>query len=503
MPETPLDAALELYHQIADVSNSAALLEWDQETHMPPGAAESRAHQISTLRAIAHGLGTSDELAAALANLTSYADENPQNEVAVALAREGQRDFDKATRLPVEFVQRQAVAAARAKNTWRTARENDSFAEFADDLRTVLDLAREQAELLGYREHIYDALLDLYEPGATKAQLDAVFGDLRNQLVPIVENLSPRLDDRDKLIHQHFDPAAQWKLGESLISEIGYDFSRGRQDKSAHPFCTHFSTTDVRITTRIDADFFSPGFFGTLHETGHGLYEQGVRSELERTPLASGTSLGVHESQSRLWENLIGRSRPFVEFMMPRLRAAFPEALGETDAASFHRAVNAVAPSLIRVEADEVTYNLHVMLRYELECELLEERLPVTDLPERWNAVMGEYLGIQPTSDADGVLQDIHWSMGAFGYFPTYAIGNLMASQFYDAAARDLGNLPEQVRQGEFAPLRDWLRKHIHQYGRMQTADDLLGTVTGSGLDARPWLEYIRAKYSDLYEVDL
>jgi carboxypeptidase Taq len=287
------------------------------------------------------------------------------------------------------------------------------------------------------------------------------------------------------------------------LRHIGFDFNAGRQDRSSHPFCTTFSISDVRITTRIDPGCFSPGFYGTLHEMGHGLYEQGIDPDLERTPLADGTTLGVHESQSRLWENLVGRSREFVEFHFPRLKQSFPSQFGAASAESFYRAINAVEPSLIRVEADEVTYNLHVMVRFEIERALFENRIQVNHLPETWNDLMEEYLGIRPTSDSDGVLQDIHWSMGAFGYFPTYAIGNLMASQFFAAAKAQLGDLPAQISRGEFEPLVRWLRENIHRHGRRRSANELLLDVTGGALSAAPWLEYIRRKYSELYEVDL
>lgn len=497
-------ALTSLYNRIADINNAAALLEWDQETYMPRGAANARAHQIATLRALGHELATSDELGQAL-DAAGEANEASGEEdgYATALVRVGRRDYDKSTRLSPAFVEESARAEAHAKSAWREAREEDDYSRFAPHLEAVVALNREKAELLGYEDHPYDALLDQFEPDTTTSDIDAAFSELRDQLVPIVTALRGRADGRADILRRSFPSAIQWKVGEELIASIGYDFDRGRQDKSAHPFCTTFSISDVRITTRVDPNFFSPAFFGTLHEMGHALYEQGIDPALERTPLADGTSLGIHESQSRLWENLVGRSAAFIDFFFPTLQRAFGDSLSDVSARQFYRAANAVKPSLIRVEADEVTYNLHVMMRFELERSLFEGALTVADLRDAWNEKMRDYLGVVPTRDADGVLQDIHWSMGAFGYFPTYSIGNLMASQFYDVADRDLGGIDKHVSEGRFAPLVEWLGEHIHRYGRTKSANELLRDITGGGLSASPWLRYIRKKYAALYDVNL
>jgi carboxypeptidase Taq len=300
-----------------------------------------------------------------------------------------------------------------------------------------------------------------------------------------------------------FAPDAQQAFGEQIIDAFGYDFERGRQDRSAHPFTTSFSIDDVRLTTRFDEHFLPSGLFSTLHEAGHGLYEQGIDPALERTPLAEGTSLGMHESQSRLWENLVGRSRPFWSHYYPALQDAFPDAFEDVSLDAFYRAINKVEPSLIRVESDEVTYNLHIMLRFELERGLVQGTVSVDALPDLWRAKMDEYLGVQPDTDAEGVLQDVHWSMGAIGYFPTYALGNLMSVQLFDQIRQDLPDLDTQIARGDFDALLGWLREHIHQYGRMHQAPDLLERVTGDELHAAPWLRYIRDKYSALYNVAL
>jgi len=317
--------------------------------------------------------------------------------------------------------------------------------------------------------------------------------------VPIVDAIAEKEAPSAEVLHQTFDEVKQWDFGLDVIRDFGFDFDRGRQDHSAHPFTIHFASTDVRITTRVDKLFFSPGFFGTLHEAGHGMYEQGVAGELARTPLAHGSSLGMHESQSRLWENQVGRSRQFWTRYYPDLQALFPAELADVDGESFYRAVNRVQPSLIRVEADEVTYNLHVMLRFELERALITGDLLVKDLPSAWNEKMEAYLGLRPGNDAEGVLQDIHWSMGALGYFPTYSLGTLMSSQIFDTARKELPDLSEEIGRGHFNHLLGWLQENIYRHGRIYTSQDLLERVTGSKLDSSHWLAYIRSKFGGIY----
>jgi carboxypeptidase Taq len=347
-----------------------------------------------------------------------------------------------------------------------------------------------------------------YEPGMTTAEVEAVFADVRAELVPIVEALAeaPRPDTR--VLHRRYPTAGQQAFGEAVLRDLGYDFARGRLDVSAHPFTTTFDVSDVRLTTRYDERFFPTAFFGTVHEAGHGLYEQGIDAAFARTPLADGTSLGMHESQSRLWENLVARSRPFWRRYLPVLRQIVPAALQGVDADAFYRAVNLVEPSLIRVEADEVTYPLHVMLRFELERGLVTGAVDVETLPARWNAKMEDDLGVVPDTDADGVLQDIHWALGAIGYFPTYALGTLMSVPLFEAARADLadaghGALDDLIAAGTFGPLLGWLRRHVHRHGRAKTATEILTDATGGPLDAAPWLAYVRRKYGALYDVDL
>ena len=486
--------------QVEDLRAAATVLEWDQETYMPDGAAEARAHQIATLRTLAHEFFTDDEIGTLLDALAPATDDLDPLTDEASLVRVTQRDYDKALRIPADLVGEIAAAVALGKQAWRTARSEDDFSLFAPHLDRLIDLNVRKAEALGYDDRIYDALLDQYEPGMTTAEVERVFGDLRPKLVEIVHTIAEQPPPQDDVLHRAFDEDAQWDFGMEVLRDFGYDFERGRQDLSAHPFTTSFSVSDVRLTTRVNEHFLPAALFGTLHECGHGLYEQGVDPALDRTPLADGTSLGMHESQSRLWENLVGRSRAFWTHYYPKLQAAFPEQLGDVALDAFYRAINKVEPSVIRVEADEVTYNLHIMLRFELENAMVERRVDVEDLPELWNTKMSEYLGLRPETDADGVLQDIHWSLGAIGYFPTYALGNLMSVQIFDAAHEALPDLDAQIRGGQFADLHAWLREHIYRHGRKLQAPELLERVTGSGPSSEPWLAYIRRKYGELYD---
>ena len=485
--------------RIADLDAAADVLEWDQETYMPDGAAEARAHQIATLRKLSHELFTSDEVGGLLDALAPEVEGLDAHADAPSLVRVTRRDYDKATKVPATLVAEMAEAVALGKQAWKAAREADAFATFAPHLEKLVDLNLQKAEALGYESRRYDALLDQYEPGMRTSEVETVFRDLHRDLVPIVQAIAEREAPDDAFLRQPFDEAAQWHFGEDVIRSFGYSFRHGRQDRSAHPFTTSFSVSDVRLTTRVDERFFPTAFFGTLHEAGHGLYEQGIGPELDRTPLADGTSLGMHESQSRLWENLVGRSEAFWRYHYRILQERFPEALADVGLEAFYRGINRVAPSPIRVEADEVTYNLHIMLRFELETAMVEGDLAVSDLPEAWNAKTEEVLGLRPETDADGVLQDVHWSLGALGYFPTYALGNLMSVQLFDQAKADVEGLEEQIARGTFSGLLAWLRQHVHRHGRKKTASEILRDTVGGGLDARPWLAYIRQKYGALY----
>jgi len=486
--------------EVCDLKRVGALLSWDQQTYMPSGGVGARAEQLATLEKLAHNQFVSEEVgewlegAAAETKALSYESDD------ASLIRIARRDYEKARRVPSSLVEKIARQTSLGMETWVKARANSDFALFRNSLQTIIGLQRELAGYLGYQERPYDALLDQYEPGMKSSDLDGLFSKLKTELVPMLERISRNLGRVDEgVLHQHFPGEKQLAFGLELAKKMGFDLNRGRQDQSVHPFCTSFSVHDVRITTRLDETFLPPALFGTLHECGHALYEQGVSPKLERTLLSGGTSLGIHESQSRLWENLVGRSRAFWKFAYPGLQTMFSEEFGECSLESFYRAINRVEPSLIRVEADEVTYNLHIMLRYELEVDLLEETLEAKDLPEAWNSKMRSYLGISPSSDAMGVLQDVHWSHGLIGYFPTYTLGNLAAVQFYNQAKKAIPTLPAEIERGEFSNLLDWLRTHIHRPGRKFLPDELVKQVTGSKLSAEPFIAYLNTKYSEIY----
>lgn len=485
--------------RVGDLKKAAAVLSWDQETYMPPKGAQARAQQLATLSRLAHEFFTSDEIGELLDRLEPQVRDLPYDSFEASLVRVTKRDYEKARRVPTELVEELARATSLGTEAWKEARAQSQFDRFRPHLEKIVELTIQKAEALGYEDHLYDALLDLYEPEMKTAHVKRILDDLREELVPLVKSIAEREPPDDSFLRREFDEQKQWDFGLAVIRDFGYDFEAGRQDRSAHPFTTSFSVHDVRITTRLQRDYLPTGLFGTLHECGHALYDQGIDPQLERTPLASGASLGVHESQSRLWENLVGRSRPFWEHYYPKLQQTFPGQLGDIELERFYRAVNRVEPSLIRVEADEVTYNLHIMLRFELELRLVERKLEVKDLPEIWNTKMDEYLGIQPPNDALGVLQDIHWSSGLIGYFPTYTLGNLLSAQLFKSAQRDIPPLIEQIRSGRFQELLGWMREKIHQHGRKFTPMELIQRATGQELQTESYLEYIREKYSEIY----
>ena len=485
---------------VSDLQAALAVLEWDQQTYMPPGAVDRRADQMATLARIAHEHATAPELGDLLERLAGEpGDPSDPATLDGALVRIARRDFERAVCLPAELVEETARATALAEPAWVDARSRADWSGFAPHLERIVELRRRAAERYGYDGHPLDPLIDLHEPGLTKARVEAIFATLAERQVPMVRAVAAAEDRRDAPLHGRFDEAIQEELGRAVVGRFGYDWSRGRQDRAVHPFCTSLGIDDVRITTRFEPDYLPTALFGTLHEAGHGMYEQGLDPALARTPLADGASLGVHESQSRLWENLVGRSRPFWRAFYPQVRAAFPEALGGVDLDAFYRAVNAAAPIPIRVEADELTYNLHVFVRFELEVALIEGSLRVADVPAAWNARVEEYLGIVPADDAEGALQDIHWSGGSFGYFPTYAVGNVLSVQLYRAALEARPEIEDEIGRGEFGALRGWLAENVWRHGRRLDPDELIARATGRPLDPEPYLDYLETKFGELY----
>jgi carboxypeptidase Taq len=494
------DTFRELLGEVFDLNAAAAVLSWDQQTYMPPGGNGNRAMQLSTLSRLAHQRFVCDEFHQALRAATEELRQADPDGDEARILRRVTRDFDKQRQVPSAWVGEFNRITALAQQAWERAKEQTDFAAFRPHLEKVVGMRREYAEFFAPYEHVYDPLLDDFEPGMKTARVKSVFEDLRPKQVALLRAIAERgkpVDDR--LLHRSYDIQKQWDFGIEVIRDFGYDFDRGRQDKSAHPFTTSFGLGDVRITTRFIEDYLPTGMFGTMHEAGHALYEQGISTSLDRTPLATGTSLAIHESQSRMWENLVGRSRAFWSAYYPSLQARFPSEFGKVMLDDFYRAINKVEPSLIRTEADEATYNLHIMLRFELELALLEDRLAVADLPEVWNAKYREYLGITPPNDSQGVLQDIHWSIGILGYFPTYALGNLVACQLWETIQKDLPDLDARIARRDFAPLLDWLRRNIHVHGGKFDPEELLQRVTGSGLQAAPYERYLQRKFGEIY----
>lgn len=489
----------EVLGEVADLQRAAAVLDWDQETYMPPGGLEDRANQVSTVERLAHERFTSDEVGHLLELAEREVEGLPFDSDEASLVRVTRRDFEHSVKVPPGLVAELARASAHARPVWQDARARSDWSHFAPAMQVTVDLSRRLAEALGYRERPYDALIDVTEPGLTTSRVEQLFADIRAAIVPLVREIAARSDAvDDSVLSRPCDEARQLSFGLETIVHLGYDLERGRQDLSAHPFCTSFGPGDVRVTTRTGPTLGDSSIYSSIHEAGHAMYEQGLPRTLDRTPLANGASPGVHESQSRLWENLVGRSRPFCEWLFPRLSAAFPESLGEVDTETYWRALNAVRPSYIRVDADEVTYNLHIMLRFEVENALLEGRLAVADVPEAWSARLRDYLGLEPPPDSRGPLQDIHWT-GRLGGFVGYALGNLISVQLMEAARRDVRDLDSRFAEGDFKPLLAWLREHVHRHGRKFTPDELVERATGQRITAEPWAAYVREKFSGLY----
>jgi len=485
--------------EVSDLYSTAALLGWDQQTHMPPGGAEGRGYQLSTISTIAHTKFTSDEVGRLLEELKGPALELDPDSDEARLIKVTARHYEKDTKVPPEWVAEFSQVTTMAHQAWQEARAENNFEKFQPYLEKIVALRRHYADLFAPYDHVYDPLLDDFEPGLKTTDVQAIFSALRPQQVALIQEISARPQVNDAFLHQQFDEGKQWDFGVEVITRFGYDWSRARQDKSAHPFTTSFGIDDVRITTRVLPDFFNTAFFSTTHEAGHAFYQLGIDHALSRSILSGAASLSIHESQSRMWENLVGRSLPFWEGFYPRLQEYFPTQLGNVSLEAFYKGINKVAPSLIRVEADEATYNLHIMLRLELEIALMEGSLAVKDLPEAWNNRMQAYLGLTPPDNTTGVLQDVHWSGGMIGYFSTYALGNLVSVQLWECLNQDIPDLVEQIRQGEFSALLGWLGERIHRHGAKFEPQELVQHVTGSKIDPNPYMRYLRTKYAQIY----
>ncbi len=486
--------------ELGVLSSCAAVLAWDQQTYMPANGANLRGEQMALLASLAHQKFTDPKIGELLAAIEGSDLVTDPVSDAAANVRELRRNYDRATKLPQALVEELARVTTQAQQVWQTAKAKNDFPQFQPWLERVVALKREEAAAVGFKDHPYNALIEEYEPGTTVADLKVLFAGLTQELVPLIRKIaeSPKKPDAS-ILHREFPIDRQKIFAESAAVAFGFDFAAGRLDTTSHPFCSGMGPGDCRITTRYNPRFFSESFFGVLHETGHALYEQNLPAEHFGTPLGVACSYGIHESQSRLWENQVGRGRPFWEHFFPRLRQTFPTALAGVSLDAFYSAINDVKPSLIRVESDEATYNLHIALRFELELGLLSGDLKVADLPGAWNERFKALLGLDVPDDARGCLQDIHWSFGGLGYFPTYTLGNLYSAQLMDAARRDLGGLEDDFRRGEFDRLKDWLKDKVHRHGQRFRANELCRRATGSDLSPAPFIAYLKEKYEPLY----
>jgi carboxypeptidase Taq len=500
--ESKLQALKTRLIEINDLESAGSVLSWDQETYMPPGGAAARARQLGTLSRLAHEKLIAPAIGKLLEELRPYEESLPYDSDEASLIRLTRREYERAVKVPAEFVAQLSSHGATSYDVWTRARPANDFAATQPYLEKTLDLSRQLANFFPGYEHIADPLIDLADYGMKAATIRTLFAELRAQLVPIAQAITAQPPADDSCLRQHFPEDQQLAFGLEVIKRFGYDFHRGRQDKTHHPFTTKFSLGDVRITTRVKEDYLGEALFGTLHEAGHAMYEQGINRDFEGTPLANGTSAGVHESQSRLWENVVGRSRGCWQFFYPQLQAIFPSQLGAVPLETFYGAINKVERSLIRTDADEVTYNLHVMIRFDLELALLEGRLSIRDLPAAWRERYRTDLGIVPPDDRDGVLQDVHWYAGIIGgVFQGYTLGNIMNAQFYEAALRAHPEIPAEIARGEFATLHGWLKANIYQHGSKYTASELMERAAGQPLSIEPYIRYLRAKYGKLYRL--
>lgn len=488
---------------VVDLYGVVNLMHWDMETYMPKGSGSARAAQIALLTSLAHERFIGDGIKGPLGeliNLDSGVIKNGIDSESKKLVTEIWKDFHRAAALPKEFVKEMSGAASLGQQAWIEARKNNDWNQFAPHLENIITLKQREIQYIGTKTTPYDTLLDAFEPEMTTADVNELFNSMKSDLITMVQKISKSgVDTHEHILFQHYDVDKQWSFTEQVLRDMGFDFNCGRQDKSTHPFTINFHPTDVRITTRVDENNFMYCLSSSIHEGGHALYEQGMNPRWYGTPFCEAISYGIHESQSRLWENLVGLSKPFWEYYFPKLQKIFPENLSLISADEFYLAVNTIKPGLIRTEADEITYNLHIMLRFEIEQLIINEGLEVNELPVLWNKKMEEYFDIIPETDTNGVLQDVHWSQGSFGYFPTYALGNLYNIIMYTKANEDLPNMKNDIREGNFLFLRNWLKDNIHEVGRRQTAKEIIKTISGKNLSAKPFIDYLKNKYNEIY----
>jgi len=492
---------IDLAAELDDLGHISAVLGWDQQINMPPGGAQERGLQSSALGRIMHEKFTSDEVGKLIEELEAEVGDLEAETDEARAVKVAKRAYEKQTKVPLPLLMETIQATTMAHEAWVKAKNTSDFSVFQPHLSKIVDLRKQYADLFKPYDHIYDPLLDDYEPGMKTAEVKEIFNKLRPQQVELLQAIAEKEPPDNSFIKQHYKEEYQEIIGRYVITRFGYDWNRGRLDIAPHPFTTEFGLGDVRITTRYLKDDAGSALFSTMHEAGHAMYGQGVAKKYRRHPLSGSASLAIHESQSRLWENLIGRSKEFWSFFYPSLQMLFPQYLGNVSRKDFYRGINKVEPTLIRVEADEATYNMHIMLRLEIEMGLMEGTVEVKDLPEIWNAKMEDYLGISPPNDAQGVLQDIHWSGGMIGYFPTYALGNLASVQLWDKMLEENPNIPDEIARGEFETILGWMREKVHQYGSKYEPQELMVKATGSKITPEPYIEYLKTKYGEIYDL--
>jgi carboxypeptidase Taq len=499
-PEKKLQELKTRLIEVGDLEHINALIEWDQSTYMPSGGAEARGRHSALLAQLAQEKFTDKKVGKLLDDLRPYEESLPYDSDDASLIRVTRRKYERAIKIPPKFIGELNEHQVKSYQAWTEARPANDFNKVRDNLERTLDFSRKKADFFPGYEHIADPLIEDQDYGMRASSIRALFAELRENLVPIVRAITSQPPIDNSVLLKHYPEAEQLAFGVDVVRQLGYDFNRGRIDKTHHPFMTQFSLGDIRITTRVKENDFGECLFSNMHEAGHAMYEQGIDMSYEGTPLGEGTSAGVHESQSRLWENIVGRSRAFWEYMYPKLQEKFPDQLSGVSLDTYYAAINKVEKSLIRTEADEVTYNLHVMLRFDFELQLLEGTLSIRDLPEAWHERFEQDFGIVPPNDGDGVLQDVHWFMDVIGgVFQGYTLGNILSAQFYDAALKAHPSIPDEMKQGRFDALHRWLHENIYRHGSKFTAPEIIERATGTPLTIEPYIHYLKTKYGALY----
>lgn len=490
----------ELIKRIKYYNDAIAVLYWDLRTGAPKKGVPQRAEVIGMLSAEAFKLSTSNEMEEYLEYFEKPENNSGLSQIMKAAVKECRREFDKYKKIPEKMYKEYVILTSEAESVWEDAKRKSDFSLFRPYLEKIVDFNLEFIELWGYKGNRYNTLLDFYEPGMTVDKLDPMFRELRNRIVPLLQKIKDSgAGQPDRRLRQYFDVSKQEEFCLYILENMGYNFEAGRLDESEHPFTTGINPGDVRITTHYYPNDFCSAVLSSLHEGGHALYEQNISEELNGTPLCSGASMGIHESQSRFWENMIGRSRSFWRKHFSKLQEVFPEQLKDMTPDEFYRAINKVEPNLIRIEADEVTYNLHIMIRYEIEKALMNREIKVSELPGIWNEKMQEYLGITPDSDAKGVLQDVHWAGGSFGYFPSYTLGNIYSAQIYNTARKEIKDFDRLLENGELIRIKEWLAEKIHKYGKLLEPSELMKQATGEDINPKYLIEYLENKYKEIY----